>query len=122
MTMSEIGLLTFHRTTNFGSYLQTFGLFKKIEDLGFNCEIIDYRCPAIEKRENLQNKHGHDIKSLMKRILLQPALDKKAASLVSFSAKHMKSRMLQRQASQKITEQFFTLTHVLHLSQLQFCL
>ena len=90
MTMSEIGLLTFHRTTNFGSYLQTFGLFKKIEDLGFKCEIIDYRCPAIEKRENLQNKHGHDIKSLMKRILLQPALDKKAASLVSFSAKHMK--------------------------------
>lgn len=90
MAMSRIGLLTFHRTTNFGSYLQTYGLFKKIQDLGFDCEIIDYRCPAIEKRENLQKIHDNSIKSLMKRLLLQPALDKKASSLDAFSSRHMK--------------------------------
>ena len=29
----KIGLLTFHDTNNFGSYLQTYGLYKKIIDL-----------------------------------------------------------------------------------------
>lgn len=51
MIKKKIGILTFHRTTNFGSLLQTYGLFKKIENLGYDCEIIDYRCPAVEKEK-----------------------------------------------------------------------
>lgn len=49
--MDKIGLITFHDTTNFGSLLQTFGLYKKINDLGFDCEVIDYQCANIVKRE-----------------------------------------------------------------------
>lgn len=46
-----IGLLTFQDTNNFGSYLQTYGLYKKVVDLGYDCEIIDYKCPALVRKE-----------------------------------------------------------------------
>jgi hypothetical protein len=47
----KIGLITFHDTSNFGSYLQTYGLYKKITDLGYQCDIIDYQCNSIIERE-----------------------------------------------------------------------
>lgn len=43
-----IGIVTFHRAVNYGAVLQTYGLEKKIEKLGGECEVIDYRCPFIE--------------------------------------------------------------------------
>lgn len=47
-----IGILTFHRAYNYGAILQAFALQKKIKELGYNSEIIDY--VSIEKRK--QNK------------------------------------------------------------------
>lgn len=47
----RIGLITFHDTTNFGSLLQTYGLYKCIKDNGYDIDIIDYQCEAIIKRE-----------------------------------------------------------------------
>ena len=47
----KVGLITFHDTNNFGSYLQTYGLSRAIEDLGYECEIIDYQCESIVTRE-----------------------------------------------------------------------
>lgn len=47
----RIGILTYHHTTNFGSLLQTYALYKSITDMGYICEIIDYRNEAVEKRE-----------------------------------------------------------------------
>lgn len=38
----KIGLITFCDNTNYGSYLQTYGLYKYIHDLGKNIELIDY--------------------------------------------------------------------------------
>ncbi len=38
----KIGILTFHATTNYGAVLQSFSLEKKIIELGYNCEIINY--------------------------------------------------------------------------------
>ena len=87
----KIGILTFQRTTNFGSYLQAFALYKKIKDLGYDCEIIDYRCPAIEKREQLE-KHMIDwsVKGIARAILLQPAVNRKARALSRFSENNIK--------------------------------
>lgn len=51
MKNDKIGLITFHNTTNFGSLLQTYGLYKKIEDLGYDVEVIDYTCSKIKERE-----------------------------------------------------------------------
>lgn len=47
----KVGILTYHDTKNFGSWLQAYALQKKCIDLGYDAEIIDYHCPAIEKRE-----------------------------------------------------------------------
>lgn len=47
----KVGLLTFQDTSNFGSALQTYGLWKKVIDLGYDCEIIDYICETIHKNE-----------------------------------------------------------------------
>ena len=47
----KIGLLTFHDTTNYGANLQAFALNKILNDLGYNCETIDYQCDMIKKRE-----------------------------------------------------------------------
>lgn len=47
----KIGLLTFHDTCNFGSLLQTYGLYRAIIDLGHDCEVINYQCKNIVERE-----------------------------------------------------------------------
>lgn len=92
VTEKKIGLLTFHRTTNFGSCLQTFGLYKKIEDLGFTCELIDYRCPAIENRENLKPVYEFfSIKDWYRRVFVQPVYDKKAREIELFTSQFMKT-------------------------------
>lgn len=88
--MNRIGILTFHRTTNFGSSLQTYGLYKKIIDLGYNCQIIDYRCPAIEKRECLTPKYKlTNIRDIYIKFMVQPYYDRKAISLENFAKKNM---------------------------------
>lgn len=87
----KIGILTFHRTENFGSLLQTYGLYRAINKLGYDCEIIDYRCPGIEKREGLQEtKEKFSIKRIGKDILLYPNLRKKKENFAVFARNNMK--------------------------------
>lgn len=38
----KIGIITFHRTKNYGGILQTYALLKCVKDLGFEAEIVDY--------------------------------------------------------------------------------
>lgn len=45
--MKKVGLITFHDTTNFGSFLQTLGLYRTIVSLGYDCKVIDYKCERI---------------------------------------------------------------------------
>ena len=51
MASGKIGLITYHRTSNFGSALQTYALGKTLENMGYSCEVIDYRNDVIEARE-----------------------------------------------------------------------
>lgn len=48
--MNKVALLTFHDTTNFGALLQTFGLYKKMNDLGYDCNVLNYQCANIINR------------------------------------------------------------------------
>lgn len=41
-----VGLITFHSAYNFGSVLQTYATIKKIEELGYPVETINYRTPS----------------------------------------------------------------------------
>ena len=44
----KIGVITFHRAINYGAALQTYALQRAISDLGFDTEVIDYRCEHME--------------------------------------------------------------------------
>jgi len=45
----QIGVLTFHYTTNYGGVLQAYALSNLIKKNGFSCEVIDYRQPSALK-------------------------------------------------------------------------
>ena len=45
----KVGILTFHRADNYGAVLQACALVNTFRSYGMDCELIDYRCRAIEK-------------------------------------------------------------------------
>lgn len=88
--MKKIGLITFHDTTNFGSLLQTYGLYKKINSLGYDCEVIDYQCANIVKREHPQPVEWKgSLKTYLKDIILTAIKRKKYRKLHAFLLKEM---------------------------------
>ena len=40
--MKKVGILSKQRTSNYGSVLQCFAFEKKLDELGYQSEIIDY--------------------------------------------------------------------------------
>lgn len=47
----KIGILTFHRSTNYGAQLQTFALYTFLSKLGYNVSVVDY-WPDYRKQED----------------------------------------------------------------------
>lgn len=43
MPINNVGIITFHASHNFGSMLQAYALSKVVEQLGVNCEIINFQ-------------------------------------------------------------------------------
>lgn len=86
----RVGLLTFHDTNNFGSYLQTYGLYKKIKGLGYECDVIDYQCDSIVERELPKPfNFTFNLKRLIIDILLTPSVRKKYRNLHCFLLHNM---------------------------------
>lgn len=78
----KIGILTFHETNNYGSWLQTYALFRFLKGEKYKVEIIDYKCKNIIERElitrqnlkKIYNKYfikSNFFKILMKQIGLK---------------------------------------------------
>lgn len=60
----KIALLTFHNAINYGAALQVYASQKAIQDLGVECEIIDY---VNEYRKNAYNMFEHAKRSLKEK-------------------------------------------------------
>ena len=91
MKENKIGLVTIHDTQNYGSLLQTFGLYKAIESLGYNIELIDYRNKIITEREKpITEKKVHSPKDILKRMLWGKAQKEKYNNIWKFINKNMK--------------------------------
>ena len=63
----KIGVITFHRAINYGAALQTYALQRAISDLGFDTEVIDYRC---EHMENLYKLIGGHLSRISEGLLI----------------------------------------------------
>lgn len=77
----KIGILTFHRATNYGTALQAFATQKGIKKLGVETEIIDYRPEYIErtlKVRKLKNaKSPKEIASILVHAVVYPGMAKR---------------------------------------------
>lgn len=45
----NVGIVTYHRASNYGAVFQSYALTKYINEIGHNCETIDYRSKYLEK-------------------------------------------------------------------------
>lgn len=88
----KVGLLTYHHTTNFGSLLQTYALYKAIQDLGFDCEVIDYRNSVVEAREFRKRAYQcRNIRELKDHLQYSGYKKKKAKEFLKFIAEELKT-------------------------------
>lgn len=109
--MNKIALLTFHDTTNFGALLQTYGLYKKLNDMGKDCNILDYKCTNIIKREVPSRfKLTLDPKVIAIEALVTSKSRRRYASMQQFMKKHMSkiSQSYNRSTVFNIKEEFDT--------------
>ncbi|BFK82358.1 polysaccharide pyruvyl transferase family protein [Clostridium baratii] len=66
--MKKIGVLTFHRTTNYGAIYQTYALQKYLNE-NCICEVIDYNNNTLVERYELNPFKAKTIKQFLKRII-----------------------------------------------------
>lgn len=86
----KIGLITFHDTTNFGSLLQTYGLYKKVQELGYEIDVVDYQCESIARREKPQPfSLFQSPRDIIKDILIESVNRRKYKALSKFLHENM---------------------------------
>jgi len=73
----KVGILTYHRTLNYGAFLQAYSLKKYVESLGHEVEIIDYWPEWHSRIYNvIQNNHSSSLKvsilSFIRSLVLSP--------------------------------------------------
>ena len=77
----RVGILTFHRATNYGTALQAFATEKGIKKLGVETEMIDYRPEYIERtlhvRKLTDAKSPKEIASIIVNAVLYPNMAKR---------------------------------------------
>lgn len=106
--MKKIGLLTFHDTTNFGSWLQTYGLYYTIRSMGYECDVIDYKCDEIVRRE-IPGRLSFTLnpKDILKDILFTSQIRKKYSNLTALTCEKMTlSPTCNRSSIRKVTDSF----------------
>ena len=66
--MKKIAIMTWYKYMNYGTALQSSALFRKIEDLGYDCSMIDYspKGDAVSDEKKTFNFVIHKIKSLLR--------------------------------------------------------
>lgn len=64
----KIGILTFHRSRNYGAVMQAYGLVYTLNKLGYDANVIDYKCKKIDEDLKKPIKSKNFIKSVIKSI------------------------------------------------------
>lgn len=89
--MKKLGLITIHDTLNWGSLAQTYGLYKALESLGVDVQLIDYKNDAIYEKERIKGVFEvRSFKGLVENILFRRPKSKKKRAYDSFLYGKMK--------------------------------
>ena len=83
----KIGILTFHNIPNIGAILQAYALCIAFRKLGVECEIVDYTCDNIKKRELKSPRTGNIFKDIAIRIVYWPKTQRKIFACQDFMRK-----------------------------------
>ncbi|MDO5655736.1 MAG: polysaccharide pyruvyl transferase family protein [Flavobacteriaceae bacterium] len=65
----KIKTVTIFRSFNYGALLQTYALHKKLNDMGHDCSVLNYRPPATEQKMTNIVKKSKDIKSFVYNLI-----------------------------------------------------
>lgn len=82
----RVGIITFHRAINSGAILQAYALQKFIKKMGYECDVVDYRCEKLEATYKLIHT-PISLKTLLSDILHFPYQKSKVKKFRSFAKK-----------------------------------
>lgn len=72
--MKKIGILTFHKSLNYGAVLQTYALKNIIKSFNVNCDIINYQYPVFNKNFKIFYKFHFKYRNIIKHIYFVPKM------------------------------------------------
>ena len=64
--MKRVGILTFHKSLNYGAVLQTYALKSIIKSFNVNCDVINYQYPVFNKGYKIFYKSNFNYKNIIK--------------------------------------------------------
>jgi hypothetical protein len=85
----KIGVVTFHRAINIGAALQAFALQHFLKEHGCQSEIIDYRCPILEKQYYSAQWDWQFIKRILSAIIRNGVIKINTFKFEEFRKEHL---------------------------------
>ena len=88
----KIGILTFHKSINYGSVLQAFALVRTVQAMGHTVEIIDYEPQDYHDIYRLYHKRlspRNILSNLLRRFPARKAFQNQQQGFRSFAKKHL---------------------------------
>lgn len=85
----RVGILTFHRALNYGAVLQAYALQRAIESIGLDVEILDYRCPALERTYRPLFLHERSLKGVLSTVMYLPIRLARRTKFASFRRRNL---------------------------------
>ncbi|MEG2669668.1 MAG: hypothetical protein RR957_04305, partial [Oscillospiraceae bacterium] len=86
----KICTVTFQAAINYGAVLQTYALQRVFKDMGHECDVLNYECPAIKKADiSFDKAYIKNIKNLISSSLYYFINRIKHRKFVRFSKKNI---------------------------------
>lgn len=107
--MKRVAIITFHENNNFGAHLQMYGLYRKLNDLGYDCFLLNYRCERVFRVGAPHPlKFTLNLKDLYIDLVYGTQKRKKYAKLMDFQNQYVtkKTKQYDINSIKKITESF----------------
>ena len=86
----KIGIMTYHRASNYGAVLQAYALSRYLNDQGHKCEIVDYRSRYLEKSYGaFPMLSGKSVKNSISQIINTPVRIARKKTFDRFRSQYM---------------------------------